>query len=46
MAIVHKVIILNTPFKLFGYSFVQWIVLLFTAPNFLLGLVQYTTSQS
>lgn len=27
MAIVHKVIILNTPFKLFGYSFVQWIFL-------------------
>jgi hypothetical protein len=31
MAIVHKVIILNTPFKLFGFSFVQWIVLLLTA---------------
>ncbi len=31
MAIVHKVIILNTPFKLFGYSFVQWILLTFTA---------------
>ena len=28
MAIVHKVIILNTPFRLFGYSFVQWIFLL------------------
>lgn len=27
MAIVHKVIILNTPFKVFGYSFVQWILL-------------------
>jgi hypothetical protein len=31
MAIVHKVIVLNTPFRLFGYSFVQWVVLLFTA---------------
>lgn len=35
MAIVHKVIILNKPFKLFGFSFIQWIVLLGTS---LIGL--------
>jgi hypothetical protein len=35
MAIVHKVIILNKPFKLFGFSFIQWIVLLSTS---LIGL--------
>lgn len=35
MAIVHKVIILNKPFKLFGFSFVQWIVLASTS---LIGL--------
>jgi hypothetical protein len=27
MAIVQKVIVLNKPFKIFGFSFVQWIVL-------------------
>jgi hypothetical protein len=31
MAVVHKVIILNTPFKLFGFSFIQWLVLLITS---------------
>jgi hypothetical protein len=35
MAIVHKVIVLNTPFKLFGFSFIQWLVLLVTG---LIGL--------
>jgi hypothetical protein len=31
MAIVHKVIILNTPFKVFGFSLIQLIVLLATS---------------
>src|SRR5271163_2105243 len=31
MAIVHKVIILHTPFKIFGFTFIQWFVLLVTS---------------
>jgi hypothetical protein len=28
MAIVQKVIVLNKPFKIFGFSFIQWILIL------------------
>ncbi len=35
MAIVHKVIILNKPFKLFGFSFIQLAIFVFTG---LIGL--------
>ncbi len=31
MAIVQKVIVLNKPFKIFGFSFVQWIFLTLAA---------------
>jgi hypothetical protein len=31
MAIVQKVIVLNKPFKIFGFTFVQWIILAGTA---------------
>src|ERR1700722_15436433 len=35
MAVVQKVFVLNKPFKLFGFTFVQWIVL---AASALIGL--------
>ena len=35
MAIIQKVIVLNTPFKLFGFTFMQLVILLVAA---LLGL--------